>query len=187
MQCEATAMDYALLGSSDPVEPCNGVATCDRRGYHLCLGCAEALDALIGALGEACIRHKSTAASFAPITQTEFSDPAADTHGNCLSACLEAITGIHPIPNFANFGRNEWFTKLWEWSDSKGWDVYSCNQAKLPITPTIVQGDGPRGFKHACIWVGGPNGMLAWDPHPSRAGLLTYDNWVRVTPQPRTT
>jgi len=55
--CEATAMDYALFDTEDPVAPCNGLGVVERQGYFLCLGCAEALDVLL-ALGEACLRHK---------------------------------------------------------------------------------------------------------------------------------
>lgn len=115
-----------------------------------------------------------------PVTQEEFSDPERGVHGNCLSACLEAITGEQGIPNFAQHGRGKWFLKLWEWADERGWLVCSVNREKLPLGVVIVQGNGPRGFKHACLWAGGPDGMLVWDPHPDRTGLVTLENWIRV-------
>lgn len=119
-------------------------------------------------------------ASFYPVTQTEFSNEDGSVHGNCLSACLEAITGEKEIPNFANYGRSVWFMKLWAWGDEHGWEIHSCNRDRLPPGAVIVQGKGPRGFQHACVWVGGPTGMIAWDPHPDRTGL-TATHWIRVS------
>jgi hypothetical protein len=34
----------------------------------------------------------------------------------------------------------------------------------------FISGVSPRGFGHRCVGVGGE---LAWDPHPSREGLVT--------------
>jgi hypothetical protein len=34
----------------------------------------------------------------------------------------------------------------------------------------LMSGISPRGFGHRCVGIGG---RLAWDPHPSREGLLT--------------
>lgn len=42
-----------------------------------------------------------------------------------------------------------------------------------PDTPHLISGLSPRGFYHRCVGVGG---RVVWDPHPSRAGLLTVNS-----------
>lgn len=121
--------------------------------------------------------------SFRALTQTVFSDPANGVHGNCLATCVAAITG-EDVPNFAQFGRSKWFLELWKWGDEYGWDIYTARPDDLTLGFTIAQGDGPRGFKHAVLWVGGSNGMVAWDPHPDRTGLIGRPkNWIRLKKQ----
>lgn len=40
----------------------------------------------------------------------------------------------------------------------------------MPPTPHLISGMAPRGFPHRCVGFGG---QVLFDPHPSRAGLLT--------------
>lgn len=118
----------------------------------------------------------SDALTLTPVTQTRF----GGDHGDCFAACVATITGVplDQIPNFIEAGR-EWFAVLWNWADETGWDVYSAHSKEtLPNGPLIVTGPGARGFGHACVWIGGPDGMIAWDPHPSRAGLVECDHWI---------
>lgn len=50
--------------------------------------------------------------------------------------------------------------------DSLPQEVLDC----VPRVPHLMSGISPRGFGHRCVGIGG---RLAFDPHPSRAGLLT--------------
>lgn len=45
-------------------------------------------------------------------------------------------------------------------------EVLGC----VPDVVHLMSGISPRGYGHRCVGVGG---KLVWDPHPSRAGLLT--------------
>lgn len=45
-------------------------------------------------------------------------------------------------------------------------EVLAC----VPEVPHLMSGISPRGFGHRCVGIGG---RLAFDPHPSRAGLVT--------------
>lgn len=45
-------------------------------------------------------------------------------------------------------------------------EVLGC----VPEVPHLMSGISPRGFGHRCVGVGG---QIVWDPHPSRAGLVT--------------
>jgi hypothetical protein len=40
----------------------------------------------------------------------------------------------------------------------------------VPDVPHFMSGISPRGFGHRCVGMGGE---LVWDPHPSRAGLMS--------------
>lgn len=51
LTCQADVMDRAVHGDPSPVPPCDGPRDMQRRGYWLCVGCAEAYDALC-ALGD---------------------------------------------------------------------------------------------------------------------------------------
>jgi len=119
--------------------------------------------------------------TFRPLTQTILSNLEIGVHGNCLATCVAAITGADDVPNFAQEG-TRWFLALWAWGDENGWDIYTAKPSELPPGPSIATGQGPRGFKHAVVWGGGTNGMVVWDPRPSRVGLVgPPENWVRVT------
>lgn len=61
---------------------------------------------------------------------------------------------------------------------------------ELPATPQVLAaappvyhllgGRSPRGFLHQCVGYGG---RLAWDPHPSRAGLTSLTSLGFVVPR----
>jgi hypothetical protein len=49
----------------------------------------------------------------------------------------------------------------------------------VPEVPHFLGGISPRGFGHRCVGVGG---QLVWDPHPSRAGLVSVYSIGMVVP-----
>ena len=118
---------------------------------------------------------------FRPLTQTIMAAPEKGIHGNCFATCVAAITGEDNVPNFAQEGKSKWFIALWTWADRLGWDVCSPNENRLPEGVLVAMGLGPRGFKHAVLWAGGRDGMIIWDPHPDRTGLVGRpENWVSI-------
>ena len=50
--------------------------------------------------------------------------------------------------------------------DELSQEILDC----VPEVPHLMSGLSPRGFGHRCVGIGG---KLAWDPHPSRDGLVT--------------
>jgi hypothetical protein len=50
--------------------------------------------------------------------------------------------------------------------DSLPPEVLGC----IPEVPHLMSGISPRGYGHRCVGIGG---RVVWDPHPSRAGLLS--------------
>ena len=43
----------------------------------------------------------------------------------------------------------------------------------------MAWGPSERGVRHAVVWV---DGAMAWDPHPSRAGLLQVTELIAFEP-----
>jgi len=117
------------------------------------------------------------------VTQTHEGWP----HGNCVQASYATLFGcpIECIPRFdpASIGQQKQGDLEREWLASLGFDLVeiavSSNQ-ELPQDvldtvedewpmPHLISGMSPRGFGHRCVGIGG---QVAWDPHPSRAGLV---------------
>jgi hypothetical protein len=108
-------------------------------------------------------------------------------HGECVRASYASILGldIDDVPAFdpatsAALGKEqgdrerEWLASIGlnlveiatDPNESLAPEVLGC----IPEVPHLMSGLSPRGFYHRCVGIGG---KLAWDPHPSRAGLLT--------------
>lgn len=118
-----------------------------------------------------------------PVTQTVTGWP----NGNCVKYSYSAILGIDPekIPDLdpgasAAAGEDQGDRER-AWLASIGLclieisvppeqelpqEVLDC----VPPVPHLISGISPRGYGHRCVGIGG---RLAWDPHPSRAGLET--------------
>lgn len=123
------------------------------------------------------------------VTQTRFGKD-----GNCQQAALASIfeLPLEEVPDFVHGGHDDWWSPMAEWilERFRLWplclDAQSCRDAEIEWTPPgyhIIAGDGPRGHRHATV---GYMGVVVWDPHPSRDGLLSEDEWtVYVHPMER--
>lgn len=93
-------------------------------------------------------------------------------HGDCASAVIASLLDLplSEVPFFveANHG---WWWWLEEWLDKRGLELEHVERENLPAGPVYCEGKSPRGFMHAVVWEGGPNGKVVHDPHPSRAGV----------------
>lgn len=103
--------------------------------------------------------------------------------GNCLQACVASIYELpmEAVPHFVQF--DDWRAALNLWVKGKGgyllmvWSDRLPNPAPVQERPLLAFGESPRGdFSHSVVW---SNGILAHDPHPSRAGLSgpPYELW----------
>jgi hypothetical protein len=87
--------------------------------------------------------------------------------GNCLQASVASALGLDldAVPHLAAFAWWEPAARLW--LRGRGLDWRQAD--RIPPGRSIVVGSTVRGTgDHAVV---GDGGEIAWDPHPSRAGL----------------
>lgn len=124
------------------------------------------------------------------VTQTITThDPAAGQFGDCFRACIASILElpIEAVPHTMAYEEHlvedpgQWYPQLNEWLRPRGL-AFLCLDTEVAapadwfraIEPAftsyhVLSGLGPRGHNHSVVAC---NGRLAWDPHPSRAGLV---------------
>jgi hypothetical protein len=118
------------------------------------------------------------------VTQTHEGWP----HGNCVQATYATLFDcpIECVPRFdpAAIGGSKQGDLERQWLASLGLDLVEIavpSDGELPgevldvvaeewPAPHLISGMSPRGFGHRCVGIGG---RVAWDPHPSREGLVT--------------
>lgn len=100
-------------------------------------------------------------------------------------ACILDLE-ISDVPDFEEMGKF-WSWKLMKWLKSIGYYIEAQNIKKwvdgnrtifdLPKDLCLVSGDSPRGdFKHMVIF---ENHLMIHDPHPSNAGIKSFDDfWI---------
>lgn len=137
-----------------------------------------------------------------PVTQTKViiqnSEGVMISRGNCFAACIASLLElpIHEVPNVEVLFDDTpfWYEVTEVFLASKGLTLVSddrfkcfhpdlCKQSEEWISVTsrelkdlyyLVSGTSIRGFQHMTIW---QNGKLAWDPYPTREGLVELHNF----------
>lgn len=126
-----------------------------------------------------------TAVGFTPVTQRIMGWP----EGECVRACYAALFDLpmERVPRFDPASLaigEEQRDRERKWLAGMGLRLREVSMrpskeevpipeeilAALPQELSLLSGRSPRGFGHRCVGVGGE---LLWDPHPSRAGLIT--------------
>jgi len=108
-------------------------------------------------------------------------------HGSCVQASYAAILDLplSAVPSFdpgtsARLGQEQgdreraWLASIGlslveiavEPPEELSEEILDC----VPEVPHLISGISPRGYGHRCVGIGG---RVAFDPHPSRAGLVT--------------
>ena len=107
------------------------------------------------------------------------------TPGDCYRAAIASLLDL-PVEAVPHFGLYvSWWDETRRWLHHHGRDLAYAELGDdmhqlwcevEPATPVIVGGRSPRGaFGH--VVVGLVDGTVLWDPHPSRAGLRTVDEF----------
>lgn len=93
---------------------------------------------------------------------------------DCFRACVASILeyDLEDVPLWED--HPDWFVDVVRWGRIRGFRVTTIARQNLPEDLHVIAGgDSPRGpWGHAVVWLGGPDGRIVHDPHPSRAGLV---------------
>ena len=119
----------------------------------------------------------------AEVTQSILCSPELEAKGvlgNCLQASVASALGLD-LDAVAHFGSFTWWEPaLRLWLRGRGLDWRQVDG--IPQGRSIVVGSTRRGSgDHAVV---GDGGEIAWDPHPSRAGLVKVDRAYVLEPWP---
>ncbi|BFP50010.1 hypothetical protein KCMC57_63780 (plasmid) [Kitasatospora sp. CMC57] len=102
------------------------------------------------------------------VTQTILHDDAAGRTGNCLQEAIASALEL-PLGQVPHFAEHE------DWDDRLAAFLRQHDRTVrhrpvgTPCALAIGVGPSARGVLHSVVLV---DGAIAWDPHPSRAGLL---------------
>ena len=118
---------------------------------------------------------------FIGVTQTILHEEGAKVGGNCLQAAVATVFSlpIDAVPHFSQFTWWDMALRLWAAGQPPGWLTVkwtSENTAPEEVPYVIVGGRSSRGFAH--VIVRRMSDGAEWDPHPSRAGLLTRKDYL---------
>lgn len=105
------------------------------------------------------------------VTQTILYDPANEVvHGNCLQAAVASVLEL-PLDAVPHFSQFAWWDAAMElWARGRGLTVRKWLTETIPDERCVLGGQSERGVLHSVV---GEGGRIVWDPHPSRAGLVT--------------
>lgn len=112
-----------------------------------------------------------------PVDQIIFGSP----NGNCLTACLASILEI-PLETIPFNGDTGWFDKLNAWLYPRGFYAlcFEFHDLWRPSGLYILCGRSPRGDFSHCVVAKGDS--IIHGPHPSRAGVLSWDDGTIIVP-----
>lgn len=116
------------------------------------------------------------------LDQTILHDPANGQFGNCMQACVASYLHrpLAEVPHFHHDGcaTDVFWDRVEDWLDTH--NLY-LSYAKQDGTFSIVSGPSERGTIHCVIMC---DDQLIWDPHPSRAGLVSVTYRFYLLPKP---
>lgn len=124
-----------------------------------------------------------------PVDQTTFGIPRGEGFevGNCFSACVASLLElpIEDVPTFVTCEPGDrliWRTHFLSWLKPRGYYAltfqYNEDIHCMPEGFCILGGQSPRG-SHAVV---ADKLTIVHDPHPSRAGLITREDFTVLIP-----
>lgn len=119
----------------------------------------------------------------AEVTQSILFSPELEARGvlgNCLQASVASALGLDldAVPHFASYAWWDPAVRLWLRGRGLDWrQVEGIPQGRSIVVGTTRRQTGD----HAVV---GDSGEIAWDPHPSRSGLVKVDRAYVLEPWP---
>ncbi|MFF7881042.1 hypothetical protein ACH40F_07810 [Streptomyces sp. NPDC020794] len=113
-----------------------------------------------------------------PVTQTILHGDPSGRPGNCLQAAVASLLdlSLDAVPHFIVF--DDWEERLAAFCIEHGYQPI-MRSPDVDVPYGMAWGPSERGVRHAVVWV---DGAVAWDPHPSRAGLLKVTELIAFEP-----
>ena len=116
-----------------------------------------------------------------PVDQTKLHDPENGVNGNCMAASFASILELplSEVPNFEDMGEDNYFSALTSWLENLGFTLVQWQSETWLPGYCLAMGMSERGVNHQVVF---KNGVLAHDPHPSRAGIKKIDEVWALLP-----
>lgn len=111
-------------------------------------------------------------------TQTLLAEQVEGIPGNCMQAAVASLLDmqLEAVPHFVLF--EDWPAAFRLWLGGFGYEWQCHAPDAVVVGRYIMVGHSVRGLGHACV---AEAGRVVWDPHPSRAGLVSVDEiWLLV-------
>lgn len=112
------------------------------------------------------------------VTQSILHGDASGRPGNCLQAAVASLLELplDDVPHFVEY--EDWLERLAEFCTAHGFRPI-MRPVTAPVAYGMAWGPSPRDVRHAVVWT---EGEMAWDPHPSRAGLTKVTELIAFEP-----
>lgn len=113
-----------------------------------------------------------------PVSQTIFHGDPDGRPGNCLQATVASLLELPllAVPHFLL--HEDWLERLTAICTDHGFQLHSLPPDTY-CAYGMAWGPSERGVQHAVAWA---DGRMAFDPHPSRAGLLRVTDLLALEP-----
>jgi hypothetical protein len=118
-------------------------------------------------------------------TQLVLSDPATDTMGDCWRTCIAALLAVRAstIPHFVQDHETMHDVEVATsaWLRARGLELQWTSPFELEGSTalTMLTGTSPRAVRHPVV---GRGNQVAFDPHPTRAGLASTTGAYLIIP-----
>lgn len=86
---------------------------------------------------------------------------------------------LSEVPKFEDMGKDNYFSALTIWLESLGFTLVQWQSKTWLPGYCLAMGISERGVNHQVVL---KNGVLAHDPHPSRAGIKKIDEVWALLP-----
>lgn len=120
------------------------------------------------------------------VTQWFLAGDDSGIPGDCVRAAVASLLDREPtsVPHFivgSDMDSRVWWYALKGWAVDNGWRVDRRAVDTDDALPDfgLAIGQSSRGVSHAVVAV---DGKVAWDPHPSREGLVDVRQIIEFTP-----
>lgn len=115
------------------------------------------------------------------VTQTILLNDPSGRPGNCLQAAVASLLDLEldAVPHFAE-SAGDWWQDMETFAQGHGYELMQHGPGHEPPVFGLAFGFTNRSSeRHAVVY---RDGVMVWDPHPSRSGLTSIRTYVDFDP-----